>query len=303
MIVPDIDHFPTPVEHPHNTHSIAPIPTVIPGAPVFQELHATGHRTLWVVTVLMGISSLVFYTLAARAPLSKRIFHVLSAFVTTISFITYMALATGQGFNLAGSPVHNKHKHVPDTEDQIYRTVFWLRYVNWALSTPLILTNFALISGLPGANLVSAIAANWVMLAAGLFGSYDGHTRARWAWLTISCLSYLVILHHGGFHAQRASQNKDPQVKRFFGAISGLTFAVFALFPIATAAGPLALKLSVDAETVIFAIHDILTQGIVSYWLLLAHDNATAITVHINGFWANGVTEGSIRLPEEEEGA
>lgn len=42
-------------------------------------------------------------------------------------------------------------------------------------------------------------------------------------------------------------------------------------------AGPLALKLSVDAETVVFAIHDILTQGIVGYWLLLAHDNATAM--------------------------
>lgn len=45
----------------------------------------------------------------------------------------------------------------------------------------------------------------------------------------------------------------------------------------ALAAGPLALKLSVDAETVIFAIHDILTQGIVGYWLLLANDNASAM--------------------------
>lgn len=26
-------------------------------------------------------------------------------------------------------------------------------------------------------------------------------------------------------------------------------------------------------------------------------------TIHINGFWANGVTEGAIRLPEDEEGA
>ncbi|CAI7618392.1 unnamed protein product [Penicillium pancosmium] len=305
MIVPsDFDVFPTKVEHAHPTHSIDPIPTVIPGVgQVFQELHATGHRTLWVVTVLMGISSVVFYTLAARAPLSKRVFHTLSAFVTTISFITYLALATGQGFNLAWSPIENHHKHVPNTQDDLYRAIPWLRYVNWALSTPLILTNFALVSGLPGAHLVSAIAANWVMLAAGLLGTYDGHTGARWAWLTISCLSYLTVLHFGGFHAHRASQHKDDQVRRFFGAISGLTFVVFALYPIVLGAGPLALKLSVDAETVVFAIHDILTQGIVGYWLLLAHDNATAITIHLNGFWANGVTEGAIRLPEDEEGA
>lgn len=49
MFVPnDFDDFPTPVESPHHSHSIAPIPTVIPGGSViFQELGTTGQRTLW----------------------------------------------------------------------------------------------------------------------------------------------------------------------------------------------------------------------------------------------------------------
>ncbi|KAJ5233269.1 uncharacterized protein N7469_005035 [Penicillium citrinum] len=305
MFVPnDFDDFPTPVESPHHSHSIAPIPTVIPGGSViFQELGTTGQRTLWVVTALMGISSLVFYSLAARAPLSKRIFHVLSSFITTISFITYLALASGQGINVAWSPIHNHHKHVPNTDDEFFRDVLWLRYVNWAISTPLLLINLALVSGLPGAHLAPAILSHWVMLAAGLLGTYDGHTRTRWVWLTISCLSYLSTLHHAGFHAHRASSSQEAQVKRFFGAISGLVFVVFALYPIVIASGPLALKVSVDAETILFAAHDILTQGIVGYWLLLSLDNSTGLNIHVNGFWANGVAEGVIRLPEEEEGA
>lgn len=43
MFVPDFDNFPamaTPT-------GIAPIPTVIPGTPLVQELHDTGKRTLW----------------------------------------------------------------------------------------------------------------------------------------------------------------------------------------------------------------------------------------------------------------
>jgi bacteriorhodopsin len=40
------------------------------------------------------------------------------------------------------------------------------------------------------------------------------------------------------------------------------------------AAGPLALQLSVDAETILFAILDVFTQGILGYWLLLAHDSS-----------------------------
>ncbi|KAJ5109618.1 hypothetical protein N7532_002263 [Penicillium argentinense] len=301
MMLPNPDEFPTgtlPSWPPAN--SIDPIPTVIPGEPIFQELQTTGKRTLWVVTVLMGLTSLVFYTLAARAPLSKRIFHTLSAFITTISFITYLALSTGQGSDYVFQNIVNHHKHVPNTEDEYFRQVLWLRYLNWALSTPLILTNFALVSGVPGANLVSSIVANWVMLASGLLGTYAGHTKVRWVWLVVSCVAYLTVLHHGGFHAHRASLNKDAQTRRFFGALAGSTLTVFALFPIALAAGPLALKLSVDTETVIFAVQDIFTQGLIGYWLLLAHDSSPGITVHIGGFWSNGVgNEGAIHLPEE----
>lgn len=142
-----------------------------------------------------------------------------------------MALASGQGINVAWSPIHNHHKHVPNTDDEFFRDVLWLRYVNWAISTPLLLINLALVSGLPGAHLAPAILSHWVMLAAGLLGTYDGHTRTRWVWLTISCLSYLSTLHHAGFHAHRASSSQEAQVKRFFGAISGLVFVVFALYP------------------------------------------------------------------------
>lgn len=97
MIQPPFDQFAT-LTAPATTSSVAPIPTIIPGYEVYQELHDTGKRTLWyvyiilciqmfnypniyrVVTVLMGVSSLVFYTLAARAPLvsSSLLYHICS---------------------------------------------------------------------------------------------------------------------------------------------------------------------------------------------------------------------------------
>lgn len=51
------------------TSSVAPVPTVIPGSePIYSEASATGQRTLWVVCVIMGISSLIFYGMAFRVP-------------------------------------------------------------------------------------------------------------------------------------------------------------------------------------------------------------------------------------------
>jgi bacteriorhodopsin len=69
------------------------------------------------------------------------------------------------------------------------------------------------------------------MLACGIFGTFAGYTRARWGWLVLTCAAYLTMLHHVGFHAQRAAQNKDAQTRRFFGALSGSSLAVFALYP------------------------------------------------------------------------
>lgn len=43
------------------------------------------------------------------------------------------------------------------------------------------------------------------------------------------------------------------------------------------AAGALALKLSVDTETILFAIQDVFTQGVLGYWLLLAHESASGM--------------------------
>ncbi|KAJ5895652.1 hypothetical protein N7495_007343 [Penicillium taxi] len=284
-----------------STGPVAPIPTVVPDLPHFQELHDVGKRTLWVVTVLMGISSLVFYSLSARAPVAKRVFHTLSSLITTISFITYLALSTGQGIGFNHAHIINHGTHgIPNTHQDVFRQVLWLRYVNWALSTPLLLTIFALASGLPGANLLAAIAANWVMLATGLLGSFAGHTRVRWVWLTLSCISYLVTLNHAGFHAQKAAQKQDGPTRKFFGAFSGSAFIALALFPITLAAGTLALKLSVDIETILFAIQDIFTQGLLGYWLLGSSGSSLGVSLHLDGFWSHGAGTGAVRLPEDE---
>jgi bacteriorhodopsin len=162
---------------------------------------------------------------------SKRIFHILTSLITTISFIIYLALSTGQGITTKHATIHERHKHVPDTDTEYIRQVLWLRFVNWALTTPLLFINFTLLSGLPGANLLIAIVAHLIMLATALLGIFSGHGRERWVWLTLTCISYLVVIHHVGFHAQRAAKSKDVQARRLFGSISGSGIAMLALFP------------------------------------------------------------------------
>ncbi|THD00069.1 hypothetical protein EYZ11_000394 [Aspergillus tanneri] len=292
-----------PYSGPTPTSSIDPVPTVIPGdIPVFQEIHKTGQRTLWVVTVLMALSSVIFYVLSARSPVPKRVFHTLVSLGTTISFLVYLSLATGEGIVWKHDLIRTKHDHhVPTITTDYFRQVFWLRYINWFLTGPLALINLTLLSGLPGAHLVVAVGADFVMLGSGLLGTYAGHTARRWVWFTISAIAYLTVVYQILVNGTKAAMRKDTQTKRFFGAISSVTVLVKILYPITLAAGALALRINVDSEVVLFAIYDLFLQGIIGYWLILAHDSSPGITLCVDGFWTNGiVNEGAIRVGEED---
>lgn len=57
---------------PTATASVAPIPTVIPGAePIYQVASDAGHKTLWVVFVLMLIASGAFTVMSWNVPLVR----------------------------------------------------------------------------------------------------------------------------------------------------------------------------------------------------------------------------------------
>lgn len=296
------DGLPFPEPTTSTTSSVAPIPTVIPGGHhTFQNIDTAAKRTLWVVTVLMALSSVVFYVLSNRVQLPKRVIHYLISVTTTVSFLIYLALATGQGLNWKHDTLKHNHKHVPNTDQHVLRQVLWLRYVNWFITDPLILTSLTLVSGLPGASLFAAIAADYVMLASGVFGTYAGHAARQWVWFTISAIAFITVVYHIGIKGTRAASNRDAHTRRLFSVIASVALIAKALYPITLAAGPLALKVGLTGETVLFAIHDIVIQGILGYWLVIANDAASGTNLYVDGFWTSGLgNEGAIRINEEE---
>ncbi|OKL63044.1 hypothetical protein UA08_01216 [Talaromyces atroroseus] len=302
MIVTAVeDAFKHTVPLPTQTSSVGPVPTVIPGdQPIVLQIHDTGKRTLWVVVVLMAISSLAFYFLAARVRVQHRLLHTLTALITTISFLSYLAMATGEGVTYKHSVNHQAHQHVPDTYQEILRQIFWVRYVNWILTTPLILINIALIGGLNGANLLAAIAADLAMFAAGLAATFARYER-RWLWYAIVCISFLTVGYQAGVNGARSVRQGSDRHRALFTSFTGANLLVFVLYPIILAASPLSHRISVDAETVAWAIHDILTQGLFGYWLLVGHDSSETGQLFVDGFWSHGINhEGAIRVGENE---
>jgi len=284
---------------------VAPIPTVKPDMPIIMQAGKTGDNTLWVVFVLMLLSTIAFAVMAYRTPVQKRLFHILAAFITTFATISYYSMACGDGASMITTIIKETHKHVPTTHTIYIREVFWARYVDWALTTPLLLLDLSLLAGLSGANILVAIVADLVMVLTGLFAALGNKDSQSWGYYAMGCVAYLVIIYLLAVPGRRSALKKEPSAKKFTAAISIFTLVIWTVYPVIWALGEGSRRISVDAEIIAYAVLDILAKPVFGAWLLITHSKVPATQHSIDGVWSRGIgaIEGSLRVGDDDEEA
>lgn len=283
------------------TPTPTPLPTVQPDPITLiltQNATETGHRTLWVICVFMGVTSLVFYFLAARAPIQKRLFHFITSVITTIAFLSYFAMATGDGVNWRTISVAENSSHT--ITEITKRQVYWARYVDWALTTPLLLLDLAFLAGLSGYSILVVVVADVIMTLSTLFATLSNLEAQRWGWYTISCISFLTIVYQLGYKGRNAMADKDNRTRAFFGTLSLFTLIVWTIYPVVWGISEGSQITTVDGEIIAYAVLDLLAKPVFGSWLLFTHDrNLVRSTISLDGFWTEGLTgTGAIRVGE-----
>jgi bacteriorhodopsin len=166
-------------------------------------------------------------------------FHILTAFITTFAFLSYFAMATGDGISLNKIVItKSHHKKIPDETQIIFREVYWARYVDWSITTPLLILDLALLAGISGANILVAIIADLIMILTGLFAAFGDGDGQKWGWYTIACIAYLVIVYQLAVNGQAAAAGKDSKTKAFYSAIGGFTLLIWTVYPMCVTPNP-----------------------------------------------------------------
>lgn len=209
-------------------------------------------------------------------------------------------MATGDGNSFAEIVIKSSHKYTPDTYEYVYRQVFWARYVDWSLTTPLLLLDLAFLAGMDGASIIVALVADLVMVLTGLFAAFGSTDGQKWGYYAMACIAYLVIVWQLVIGGRRAVSAKDNKTGRLFAAIGGFTLVLWTLYPIVWGIGDGSRKWGVDAEIIAYAVLDVLAKPVFGFWLIFAHAANRSETV--DGWWSHGLNnEGAIRI--EDEGA
>ena len=133
------------------------------------EIHQTvrGSDFYHAWCAVMGASAIAILAASKMKPRTDRIFFYLSAALTFTACIAYFSMGTNVGW----APIDVEWQRSDPKVAGRNRQVFYARYIDWFITTPLLLTDLMLTAGFPWPTILWIIFLDEVMIITGLIGA------------------------------------------------------------------------------------------------------------------------------------
>lgn len=238
------------------------------------NLQITNRGSDWYYTVcaLMGITTLAVMAMAFRRPQTHRLFHYITAGITAIACIAYFAM----GSNLGQLPilVEWARPHSRWVRGAGTREVFYARYIDWAITTPLLLLELLITAGVPTPTILITLLADLLMIVCGLIGALT-QTGYKWGFFTFGMAALLFIAYELLFDARRRANVLGGDPKKTFWTCGVWLLMLWFLYPIAWGLSEGGNVIHPDSEAIFYGILDVLSKIGFAGLLLWGHRKTT----------------------------
>lgn len=187
-------------------------------------------------------------------------FYWITAAITGFAFISYLAMATGAGSTILDDG----------------RQFYYFRYIDWLITTPLLLLDLALLAlASPGRNIqliAALIGLDVVMILTGLAAGSSTSAFGTTVWFIISTAALIGVLYLLYTRLFAAARAKSPDVAGVFSRLAILTIVLWSLYPVVFLLGSEGFR-AVDQgfEIFLFLILDLLAKVGFGFLLLSNH--------------------------------
>ncbi|RVX70138.1 hypothetical protein B0A52_06310 [Exophiala mesophila] len=232
---------------------------------VTTDNHITSRGSSWLfaVTAFMGFSSLVFMGLSFMKPRTQRLFHYLLAALTLISAIAYFS----QGSNLGWTAIEVEWSRSNAKVAGGMRQIFYVRYIDYFITTPLLLATLLLTAGLPTPTIWYTLLISEVFVVTRLVGALVKSTY-KWGFFTFGLSSLFFLLYTIIIEGRAYSRPLGADLTRLYGILSIWTACILLVYPIIWGVSEGGNVIPLDSEMIAYGILDILTKPIFGAVLL-----------------------------------
>jgi bacteriorhodopsin len=218
-----------------------------------EGLTETGQKVIWAGFAGTALPALYFaYTTLNKPASNDKKYHIYTTFICTIAALAYMTMATGHG-----------------TYTRLFdgREFFYARYIDWTLTTPLMLVD---ILGLAGANADTTnllIGADILMIISGLIGAFLEGQEKYYFW-GFGMVMFAPIVYY-------LNALKGPSGTTLY-KISLITLITWMAYPIVWVAAEGENMITGDQEAMAYTILDVVAKSVFGFIIISARDSSAS---------------------------
>lgn len=210
---------------------------------------------LWIAFIGMIIGSVIFGLKAAAMRRQEGMeFPLKSFYITLWAAALYLSMILGETI----TPLHG-------------RDVFWGRYVDWVVTTPLLLLDLGVLAGLRPKLIAGVIAADIFMILTGLVAALETKPT-NYLWYIISCGAFLTIVVSLVTEFTASAARRNVKVNNLFLGLRNILIVLWCGYPIVWILGAEGFSIiNVGLETAFYTIIDLCAK--VGFGLILTRDS------------------------------
>jgi bacteriorhodopsin len=214
----------------------------------------------------MTCATFIFLGLGITKPRQHRVFHYITASITMVAAIAYFSM----GSHLGWTPVDIEFVRNDPKVAGLTREIYYVRYIDWVITTPLLLLDLMLTAAMPWPTILFIILCDEVMIITGLVGALV-RSSYKWGYFAFGCAALVYIVYVLVWEGRRHASSLGSDVGRTFLLCGSLTAFLWTLYPIAWGVCEGGNVISVDSEAIFYGILDVFAKPIFGALLIWGH--------------------------------
>jgi len=154
----------------------------------------------------------------------------------------------------------------------VYREIFYVRYIDWVITTPLLLMDVLLTAGLPWPTILYTILIDEIMIVTGLVGALVASSY-KWGYFVFAMVALFFIFYNVVVVGRSYSNHIGPAVGKVYLMCGAWTMFLWFIYPIAWGLCEGGNVISADGEAVFYGVLDVLAKPVFGALLIWGHRN------------------------------
>jgi len=228
---------------------------------------------LWAVFAIMLVSDLAFIYWSTRIHPGQRVFHQLPIIILTTAAIAYYSMASNLGQTGIGTEFHRRTT----------RAIWYARYIDWVITTPLLLLELLLATGMPLGEIVTVLFMDIAMIVVGLLGALVASSY-KWGYFTLGMFFEFYIWWVLLGPARRTAGLLSLEHKGSFTRSAFLLTGLWLLYPVCWGLSDGSNTISTTGEMIFYGVLDILAKPVFCFYHVRSVSRISYDTYGFRGF-------------------